>query len=255
MPLTLNTQKAEAASTALRLNLQKAGIARPPVLDMAFVLDVSGSFRDEHEDGVTTDLLTRLVPWGMTFDPDRQLDVVTFSNGPGSVHGVGAVTLANYEDYVRRHIVGRVPGWCGGTDYSYAIEHVLVQFGWLAAPPAPAPDLLAKLFGGGAKARAPAPVATPRRSLVIFVTDGENTDFQRTVDVLAASQQRGDGVYFLFLGVSNQPGTFGFIEQLGERFGNVGFVAIHDLARFVAMDDDGINQALIGQELLDWLRR
>jgi hypothetical protein len=250
MALTLNTQKAEAASTALKLNLQKAGIPTPPALDMAFVLDVSGSFKDEHEDGTTTDLLTRLVPWGLTFDPDKKLDVVTFSNGPASVHAVGAVNVANYEDYVRRHIVGRVPGWCGGTDYSFAIEHVLQTFGWTAAPEAKR-GFFARVFGGDA---ASAPKAVPRRSLVVFVTDGENSDKKRTIQTLDASEQRGDGVYFLFLGVSNQPGTFGFIEELGERFGNVGFVAVRDLARFVALDDDGLNRELIGDELLNWLR-
>ncbi|MES2943527.1 MAG: hypothetical protein V4772_11725, partial [Pseudomonadota bacterium] len=78
MALSLNLTKAEKS---LKLCLQKSGLVEPPQVDLAFVLDVSGSFDDEHRAGVTDALLTRLVPWGMTFDPDRKLDVFSFSSG------------------------------------------------------------------------------------------------------------------------------------------------------------------------------
>ncbi|HSI47425.1 MAG TPA: VWA domain-containing protein [Ideonella sp.] len=243
MALTLNLQKSQAS---LQLCLQKAGVTQPPVVDMAFLLDVSGSFEDEHREGITNDLLTRLVPWGLTFDPDKKLDVITFSHSAASVFEVGAVTADNYQGYVGREIVAKVPGWCGGTDYSHALEQALRGFGWLKGAE---PGLLGKLFGRKAEVKA------KKRSLVVMVTDGENNDHARTRQVLRESQQRGDEVYFLFLGISNQPGQFGFLEAIGDEFDNTGFLAVTNLRHFVAQSDDELNQSLLLPELLTWLKR
>ena len=101
MALTLNLQK---SSSTLKLSLQKSGIHSMPVLDMAMVLDVSGSFEDEHLDGTTTDLLTRLAPWGLTFDPDKKIDILTFSNGAASAHLVGAF-LCNFKAIIDSSVV------------------------------------------------------------------------------------------------------------------------------------------------------
>jgi hypothetical protein len=241
MALSLNLTKGEQS---LKLCLQKSGVVTPPSVDVAFVLDVSGSFDDEHREGVTDALLTRLVPWGMTFDPDGKLDVFTFSSGRRSVAQVGSVSPANYDGFVRREILGRVPGYGGGTDYSYALEEVLKSFGWSEPP-----GFLGRLFGGGE------PQPRRRRGLVLFVTDGENADHARTMQVLADSQQRGDAVYFLFIGISNQGGDFPFLRQIGDRFQNTGLTVINDLRRFTAQDDDALNSGLLQQELVDWLKR
>ena len=89
---------------------------------------------------------------------------------------------------------------------------------------------------------------------MLHVTDGENSDKRRTEQVLTESEARKDGVYFLFLGVSNQNARFPFIDELGERFDNVGFVGISNVGKWVQQSDDDINQALLGNELLAWLK-
>lgn len=242
------------SAQALQFSLQKAGIITPPQVDLAFNLDVSGSFDDEHRDGLTNALLVRLVPWGMVFDPDKKLDVFTFSNGPSHVHYVGDVTPGTCDDYVRRKIIEKVPGYNGGTDYSYVIEKNLEHFGWKPTNGA-APvkrGIFGGMFGGGKST--PNQPTEKKRSIVIHVTDGENSDKRRTEQVLAESEARKDGVYFLFLGVSNQNARFPFIDELGERFGNVGFVGINNVAKWVQQSDEDINQALLGDELLDWLK-
>lgn len=250
MAIVLNLQKSQ---TALKLCLQKSGIVKPPVVDVAVVLDVSGSFKDEHEDGTTNDLLTRLVPWGATFDRDHKLDLITFSDGARSAHLVGEVTPDNYQGYIAREVIGRVPGWGGATDYSYPIERALQQFGWLAAPDeSAAGGLFGRLFGRG-RSNAATPQTARRSSLVIFITDGDNHDKPRTRQVLRESQARGDGVYFLFLGVSNQGSRFPFLEAIGDEFDNTGFVAIRNLRAFVQQTDDDLNGQLLGPELLRWL--
>jgi hypothetical protein len=274
MALTLDLQK---SAQSLVLSLEKKGIATPPSIDLAFNLDVSGSFDDEHRAGITNTLLTRLVPWAMVFDPDRKLEVFTFSDGRQSAHYVGDVRPDNCEDFVAKHIINRVPGYYGGTDYSYVLDKNLEHFGWTGnagqgqqspANQASKPSLfgrLSSMFGG--QAPAPAPSVTPatpaattaptpgqKRTIIIHVTDGQNSDTQKTLATLSASEKRKDGVYFLFLGVSQQNTKFPFIHELGERFSNVGFVAVNQVAQWVAQSDEVINQALLNDELINWLK-
>ena len=246
MALTLDLNKSQQA---LRLNLAKAGLNEPPKVDVAFVLDVSGSFDDEHRQGVTNDLMTRLIPWAALFDPDQKMEVYTFSNGPKSVHHAPDVNVRNYPGYVQREVIG-CPGYMGGTDYSYVLERVLIDFGWLPAE-APRVGLLSRLLGA---TPAPAPKIQARQTLIFFVTDGENADAARTTALLNASQARGDGVYVHFIGVSNQSAQFPYIQQLGSRFGNVGFTAVNKVRQWVQQPDEAINQALISDELVAWLK-
>ena len=93
-------------------------------------------------------------------------------------------------------------------------------------------------------------------SLVIIGTDGDNNepgDKERTMRVLRESEARRDQVYFLFLGISNQGSTFPFLETLGDKFGNTGFVPIPNLRQFNALGDEALNDYLIKDELRDWL--
>ena len=251
MALALDLNK---SARSLQLSLQKAGIIDPPQMDLAFNLDVSGSFDDEHLGGLTNELLVCLVPWGMVFDPDKKMEVFTFSDGPSHVHHVGDVTPDTCDDYVRRMIIGRVPGYNGGTDYSYVIERNLEHFGWKPTNGAAQAKrgFFSGMFGGGKSVSNQ--LTKKRRSIVLHVTDGENSDKRRTEQVLTESEARKDGVYFLFLGVSNQNDRFPFIDELGERFDNVGFVGISNVGKWVQQSDDDINQALLGNELLAWLK-
>lgn len=248
--MTLQLDLTKSAQT-LRLSLDKAGVPPNIKAEVVFDLDVSGSFEHEHEEGTTSRLIARLVPYGMVLDPDGQMDVFTFSNGAGNVHHVGTVTPRDAEGYVTRNIVERVPGWNGGTSYSYVLERNLRHFGWL--PPEPGGGgFLSRFFG-----RPAAPADGPRkRSLVIFVTDGENeqSDHQRTIRVLEESEARGDQVYFLFVGACEHDVDFALLRTVAERFRNTGVVIIRDLDGFVELSDEQLNAQLLGPEVIEWLR-
>lgn len=223
----------------LKLSLEKKGIMSVPSADLAFVLDVSGSFDDEHRSGITQTLLERLVPWGMLFDPDQKLDVFTFSNGKSYAHHVGDITPETCENYVASKIVNRVPGYGCGTDYSYVLEKVLQNFGWLTAG-----GFLGKVFGGGKE---------KRRSIVLFVTDGASSDERECEKVLADSEARKDEVYFLFIGIGNT--NFPFLKRVADKFSNTGLVVIKNLKNFVKQADEQVNEEFIGEELITWLKK
>lgn len=249
------------AAAGLKLNLAKKGIATPPQADVAFLLDVSGSFEDEHRDGSTNLLLSRLVPWAMVFDPDGKIDAFTFSNGPSRAHYVGEMNVENHDGFVRRQVIDCVPGWNGGTDYSYVIEKALVHYGWMPAPDgvvsAPKKSgFFGRLFGSKPTPEtSAASIPVKRRSLINLITDGDNSDPDRTMQVLQASQQRSDEVYFNFIAYSNGGSQFRFLQRVADAFQNTGLVKITNLRTFCDRDDDAINNDLIGQELVDWLKK
>lgn len=247
MTLQLNLQK---SAEKLRLSLDKAGVAANIKAELIFDMDVSGSFEHEHEEGTTGKLVARLVPYGMVLDPDGKMDVFTFSNNAGSVHHVGTVTPDDADDYILRNVVGKVPGWKGGTTYSHVLERNLQHFGWLPQEEGLG-SMISRFFTG--KAAQP---ATKKRSIVIFVTDGENdpSDNARTMSVLEASEQRGDEVYFLFMGACEHDVDFKFLRTIAARFKNTGVVIVRDLDEFVELSDEELNKQLLGPELLEWLR-
>lgn len=257
MSLSLDLNK--AAST-LRLALDKAGVQPTIKAELIIDIDVSGSFEHEHEEGTTSKLIERLVPYGMVLDPDGLVDVFTFSNGEGSVHRVGTVTPEDAEGYIVRNVVDRVPGWKGGTTYSYVLERNLEHFGWKPCEDghgARTGGFLSRFFGLGSEAEARPHLHDKKRSIVLFVTDGENdgSDEARTMQVLEESQKRGDQVYFLMIGAcEHNDDNFRFLRTISGRFKNTGVVIIRDLDGFVQLSDEELNAQLLGPELLAWLK-
>ena len=247
MALQLNLKK---SAETLRLSLDKAGIAADIKAELIFDMDVSGSFEHEHEEGTTSRLVSRLVPYGMVLDPDGKIDVFTFSNGKQNAHHVGTVTPEDSDDYIVRKVIDRVPGWKGGTTYSYVLEANLRHFGWL--PPEPDTSFFSRFFG---ISREPE-YRAKKRSVVIFVTDGENdpSDDKRTISVLEESERRGDQVYFLFIGACEHEVDFKLLKTISSRFKNTGVVIIRDLDGFVELSDDQLNAKLLGEEMLSWLK-
>lgn len=253
MELELNLEK---SVESLKLSLEKAGIATPPAAEVGFGLDVSYSFKDEHGDGITDQLLSRLVPWGLVFDPDKKVDAFTFSDGAAHVQDVGPVTADNYLGFIKKNVVGKVVGWNGGTTYADVIHAMLDNFGWVPKTEVTVvkkAGFFGRILGEKDQVATKTVEGAKKPSLVFIVTDGDNQDKAQTRRVLAESEARGDKVYFIFIGVSNQGSTFPFLERIGDEFSNTSFVAIPNLRQFVQLSDDELNAQLISDELLAWL--
>ncbi len=247
MSLQLDMNK---AAGNLRLSLEKRGIMTPPVVEVAFDLDVSGSYKDEHEDGSTNDLMARLAPWGLVFDPDKQLDVFAFSDRSRGIYNPGPVNQSNYQGFIKKHIIG-CPAWCGGTDYAPVLRANLEAFGWIES--ASAPPQKRGWFGSSKPAQAQAPVAK-RRSLILFNTDGANSDQRETEALFEQMEREKYGVYVAFIAYANGGADFSFINRLAERFSNCGLTVIENVQRWVKQSDDEINNAIITDELVTWLK-
>jgi hypothetical protein len=248
----------DKSAKSLKLALSKAGVTPDIQAEISMDIDVSGSYDDELRDGMVNMLVGRLVPWAMVFDPDKQMDIFTFSSGKGSAHHAGTVTPDTWEGFVQNKIVNRVPGYGGGTEYSHVLEKNLKHFGWLADDDAKTDSrprgLFGRLFGGRRNTEQAAASRARKRSIILFNTDGSNNDKERTRQVLRDSQNRRDKVYFLFLAYSNQAETFSFLKDIGDEFSNTGMVAIRNLDWFVSQSDDELNNELLNDELITWLK-
>lgn len=254
--MALNVPLTKSAQT-LSLNLQKKGIVTPPSVDLAFLLDVSYSFEKEHTSMVTTHIIERLIPWGMVFDPDKKLDVISFSH---EAHYVGPITDDNYATFMRDFIIDKCPNWKGGTAYAPAIKKALTLFQQepsLVTIETPNNSFFGKLFGLKKKTFSIEETTQKKKGLVLILTDGETGDKQETFELLKRSQERHDDVYFIFFGFvqNGRKNDFDFIRQLGDEFDNTAFVMIDDPETFIHQSDDSLNEMLIGDELIRWLQQ
>lgn len=234
----------------LRLNLSKKGVTKVPSCQVAFALDVSGSFDSSHRSGETQHLLDRLVPWGLVFDANKTIDVFTFSDGEDHVSHVGDLNEGNYAGYIRDNVINRVRGYNGGTDYHYVLDEILENFGWGVTQKREKPGLLSRIFGSP-KEEVKAS-GKGELSICLFVTDGESFDEAATEELLRASQDRGDKVFFMMIGVGHS--GFGFLKRMDREFRNVGFVTFKDLSKLQKMSDDELNDAMIGDKVINWLK-
>lgn len=100
------------STTAFRLSLDKVGVPASIQAELLVVMDLSGSFEHEHEEGTTSILLERFVPLAKALDPDGKIDLITFSHGRNSVQHLGTIDEGNARNYIVDHVVdkGKQPG-------------------------------------------------------------------------------------------------------------------------------------------------
>jgi hypothetical protein len=246
------------AAKVLRLQLDKAGVRPDVKAELLIAMDVSSSFEHEHEEGTTSTLVRRLVPLGMELDPDRKIDFLTFSNGSDTVQYLGTVDETESDNYVVNNVVDMVHGWNGGTTYSHALEEALKRFGWLESDHSQASGW-SRFWNSLTGATPATQKREQKRSIVLFVTDGENDpdgrygDKRKTEEVLQASQDRGDKVYFLFIGACEHA-EFEYVERIAQKFKNTGIVMATDPDKFVNLPDEELMKTLLVPELIEWLK-
>ena len=203
MALQFNLEKStEALSFALAKH--HVGVILPCQVHM--VMDVSGSFRDEHRDGYTQQLLNRFVPFSMLFDQDKVLDSYAFGS---NAKQLPEITESNYASYISKHMPINGVGGCS-TDYADAFRLMVES---CQAPSVStqvvrrASGLLGKLFGKTETVTEQAATSrTQEKHLFFFVTDGDPDSEQEARDVLKQLVQ--DNIFIVFISINSRPVRF-----------------------------------------------
>lgn len=193
-------------------------------------IDRSGSMDSLYANGTVQDVVERILAVGIKFDLDESIDIWAFNNRS---YPVKTVTLPIMENYVRQEIERKVSP--GGTSYGPTFKDIIESSKGTKGKKG--------LFGfGKTEDKAGDP------TLAIFITDGENDDPREAEQAIHDSQS--ENIYWLLVGIGRA--NFRFIESMGDKYKNVGFVAIDDIK---AIDDEDMYDLLLNDELAEWFKK
>lgn len=232
-------------------------------MQVGSVVDRSGSMDHLYRNGTVQEYIERLMPLGLKFDDNGQIDNWAFHT---SSYQTGPITLENLEGFVKKNIE-RISS--GGTSFSPVLEEIeRYYFGTeptiqnkriVTVTDTPKKGFLGKLFGGSTPEESVTyePVTIPGIPPIsdstdpiylIFQTDGENGDRRETDSVLARLEKKR--IYIQFVGIGTDT-DFQFIQDMGDKYSNVGFMHIKDLKNTT---DEDIYDLLINDELKTFLK-
>lgn len=230
----------EKAVEKAKFVIAKSGIPANLRASVVMDLDVSGSAQGLFRQGLMQEAFQQILPIGITFDDNQEIDVYTFSDGDRyTTHIEPNATAANFGDYIQRNILdnNKVPKW-SGTSYAPVLRENLRDLQFYKK----------SLFGGFGNLQQKSKTGTP--AIIYFFTDGVNDDERATEQLLADCEAAKTEVYFMFVGIGGA--SFPFIERMGDKFDNVGFLDIKDVASIAK--DDAIYEKLLPEELTVWLK-
>lgn len=229
--------------------LAKRGLTKVPPVRVGCALDVSGSARGFYEgSNVMQETIDRLMAVAMKFDDNGELDAWLFHDGV--LPRLPTITESDEGTYVNKVILKQRGLW-GATNYAPVLKEVMDFYFGNGGSVAPVKK---SMFGGlfGGKSATPAASATGTKqdpAMLLFITDGSNSDRSETERVLRAAEANSP-VYFNMIGIGN-PSYFDFIEEMADKLGNVGFTNLNDLS----VSDDVLYDKIVNQEFVNWVKK
>lgn len=246
----------------LVISLKKKKIAQI-VLRVASALDISGSMSGLYRQGTVSDFVGKLLPFGMQFDDNQQIDMWAFNNYSQELP---PATADVYDDYVGKCMRGISIN--GGTSYAPVMQAIYDEyFGGVpmktitreitVQEEVAAKGFMAKLTGKKEMVEvtrtiteqvpdASATVDTTP-AMVFFQTDGENNDPSQVRAVL--ERNKGKPIYWFMVGVGSE--RFSFLKELANDYDNVAFIGINDLD----LSDADLYDKLLSEEFGQWVEK
>jgi hypothetical protein len=215
-------------SAKVKFALSKRKINDIPC-QVKFIMDCSGSAEWLYKNGTIQNVTNMIFPIAFTVDMDKLLDFFIFDSGCKAIET--PVDQHNFETFIEKYVMKKA-GW-GGTNYAPFVKAVVDSV---------KPEAGKKgLFGFGKKEAKPAdPV------FAIVITDGENYD--ETAAERAFKESVDKNIYWMLVGIGRA--NFSFIERMGKKYPNVGYLPLTDLA---AVSDEDLYDGLINDEFAAWV--
>ena len=204
-------------------------------------LDYSGSMGHLYRNGTVQKTLNKLVPLGLTFDDNGEIEVYLFQNG---YRKVDEMTLDNYSDYVK-DVIDTCGYDMGGTEYAPVLKAIRD----IHKP--------AKKVSGGflkglfkKKVEEVAEAGADENIFVIFITDGDNFDKAATDDIVRELSHTR--TFIQFVGIGSE--KFKYLQKLDDLTGrpvdNTGFTKFNDVSK---VDDTELYSKVL-EQFADWLK-
>ena len=199
------------------------------------ILDYSASMRMLYNNGTVQRTLNKLVPIGLTFDDNGEIEVYLFNQGYRKFDNMN---ISNYKQY-KYQVIDKAYWSMGMTAYAPVLRAVLEDTGKIKK---------AGLFKNKTKC-----IDDGDDVFVIFITDGEtnSADRNETNKVIRLSSQTN--TYIQFIGIGDT--EFGYLETLdtigGRKIDNTGFSSMKSLEK--ASDEELYNTILSG--FAEWIKQ
>lgn len=253
--VSLEKDKANLEKHVVNLSKTIVNLSKQADVDMSalrakvvVVLDYSGSARPLYNNGTVQETLTRLVPLGLTFDDNGEVDVFLFQNDSLRLEGMN---MGNYETYVR-DVIGRSGYSFGGTEYAPVLDAIINGSSHYEEMPEEKHGLFGKtktvitrreVHDSGI-------VDDTTPTFILFITDGENSDRSRTDALLR--QVSDKNVFIQFIGIGDE--RFTYLKAIDDLSGrvrdNTGFTQMDSLRN---VDDATLYNKVLEQFSL-WLK-
>lgn len=213
------------------LNLKKQKGLEGQVAQVVLALDYSWSMSTLYSNGKIQELLERILPVGLGFDDNGEIEFYLFETG--CLKLPENITLKNIDGYVNNKIIGKYQ--MGGTNYEPVLSKIYRDF---------VPE-----SGGWFSSKSPKQMETP--VFVIFITDGENSDYEHTREIIRKTSKAG--MFIQFVGIGNE--SFRFLRELddlsGREIDNTNFFSVNDLSK---ISDDDLYSRLMN-EYPSWVQQ
>jgi hypothetical protein len=194
------------------LDLKKIRGIENQKAQVVLALDFSFSMENLYKNGKVQDLVERILPLGLGFDDNGEVDFYLFESGVRKLPE--NITLSNIAGYINNKIIGKYQ--MGGTNYAPVINKIVAEFS----------QTKSGFMGMGKKQSATMDLPV----YVIFITDGENSDHHEAERAIIEASKHG--IFFQFVGIGNA--TFSFLKKLdnlsGRNIDNANFFRVQDLA-------------------------
>lgn len=218
---TLDLRKEKVLSLS-----KKAGLEGQRA-QVVLVLDFSGSMGHLYGSGAIQELVERILPVGMAFDDNQEVDFYLFHQGV--IELPETLKVSNIPGYINSKIIGKYD--MGTTNYAPVIKKVTKKFSKSITK--------GGFLGIGGKTEY---VQQDLPAYVIFITDGNCDDRGETEEAIREASKTG--IFFQFIGIGSA--GFPFLEKLdnlsGRNIDNANFFTVKDLKQ---KTDDELYQLLL----------
>lgn len=211
--MTVSLEKQLDLRKNIVLDLKKNAGLEGQKAQVVLALDFSGSMSSMYNSGEVQQLVERLLPLGLAFDDNGEVDFYLFHDGV--IKMPENITTSNLVDYIKDKVMRKYS--MGATNYAPVINAVMEDF-----------TQTKKGFLGFSKKSA-GPLDYP--VYVIFITDGNNGDKYNAEQAIKNASKHG--VFFQFVGIGHE--RFEFLQKLdnldGRNIDNANFFKVDNLGQ------------------------
>lgn len=217
---------------------------------VCLAIDGSGSMNSLYRNGTVQKTVDRISAVAVKFDDNQELDVMVFSN---DVNEAKSATPEMFGSYVDKELLKKNLVQFGGTDFAPFINKVVENYFSANTFASVSSSILGALKNIFSPNKPVAPVTSSKSTsgfpiFCIVITDGENSDQDKTTALLKAMQDKD--IYWQFVGIGHE--NFRYLKKVANDLPNVGFFEIKDLTNVKDME---LYKELVSEEFASWIKK